>query len=82
MNGLQIHVVPCHIAGMDSGTVLLEENIVSKSPRDRQHMRVKDFIQIALACNCAPNYSCKICKVNGPVQLPYDTTKDGGSRAY
>ena len=55
MNGLQ--TVPCHITGMvGSGTVLLEENIVPNSPRDNQDMVVKDFIYLALACNCAPNY--------------------------
>ena len=54
MTGLQ--KVPCHIAGMRSGIVLLEENYVfSNSPRDRQYMRLKEFIHIALACKCAPN---------------------------
>ena len=34
MNGLQ--TVPCHITGMvGSDTVLLEENIVPNSPRDK-----------------------------------------------
>ena len=36
---------------------MLEETIVSNSPRDRQDMRVKDFIHIALACKCVQNYN-------------------------
>ena len=52
MTGLQ--TVPCHLAGMRSGIVLLEENYVFyNSPRDRLYMRLKEFI--ALACKCAPN---------------------------
>ena len=42
MTGLQ--TVPCHIADMVSGIVLLDEKIVSNSLRDRQDMPVKDFI--------------------------------------
>ena len=53
MTGLQ--TVPCHIADMVSGIVLLEEKIVSNSLRDRQDMPVKDFIHIALGRKCALN---------------------------
>ena len=54
MTGLQ--TVPCHIAGMGLGIVFLEEKIVSNSLIDRQDMRVKDFIHMALAYKCAPKY--------------------------
>ena len=36
-----LQTVPYHIAGMGSGMVLLEEKIVSNSPRDRQDIWVK-----------------------------------------
>ena len=54
MTGLQR--VPGHIAGMGLGIVLLEDIIVSNSLIDRQNMRVKDFIHMALAYKCAPKY--------------------------
>ena len=47
MIGLQ--PVPCHIAAMGSGIVLME-----KGPWD---MRARNFIQIVLACNCALSYN-------------------------
>ena len=63
-----LQTVPCHIAGMGSGIVLLDEKIVSNCTRDRQDMWVKDFIHIALDCKCAPNYNqVGVCKVNGPL---------------
>ena len=39
------------------GVILLEEKIISNSPSDEQDMQVNDFIQVALACMCAPNYN-------------------------
>ena len=55
MIGLQ-QTVSRNVVGMGSGIDLLEEKIVSKSWIDRQKMWVKDFIQVALACKCVPNY--------------------------
>ena len=54
MTGLQ--TVPCHIAGIRSDIVLLEEKIVSNCPKD-QEILVKGFI----------HGSVTICKVNGPL---------------
>ena len=45
-----------------AGHCLVMETIVSNSPRDQQDMRLKDFIHIALACKCAPNYN-RVCMV-------------------
>ena len=42
--------------------------LCSNSPIDWQGMWVKDFIHIALAYKCAPNYYA-LCKLNEP--LPY-----------
>ena len=50
-----LQTVPCHIADMVLGIALMEEKIVFSSPRDRQEMRMKDFLQLAFACKCALN---------------------------
>ena len=49
---ISLQTVPCYIAGMGLGIVLLEEKIISKSLRDRQDIWVKKIIHIALACKC------------------------------
>ena len=49
------HAVPCHIAGIGSGIVLLEDNFFKLSER-AAGMRMNDFIHITLAWKCAPNH--------------------------
>ena len=43
---IDLQTVPCHIAGMGLGIVLLEDKIVSNSLIDRQDMRVTNFIHM------------------------------------
>ena len=50
-----LQTAPCHIAGMVLGFTLMEEKIDFSSPKDRQDMRMKDFLQVAFACKCALN---------------------------
>ena len=45
-----LQTIPCHIADLHAGIVLLEEKIVSNSPINLQDMWVNDFINIVLAC--------------------------------
>ena len=52
-----LQTVPCHIAGMGLGIVLLEDQIVSNSLINQQDMQVKDFIHMALAYKCTPKYA-------------------------
>ena len=51
-----LQTIPSLIAGIGLGVVLLEDKIVFNSLIDRQDMRVKGFIHMALAYKCALKY--------------------------
>ena len=49
-----LQTVPCHIAGMGLHIVLLEDKIVCYSRIERQGMRLRDFIHMALTYKSVP----------------------------